>query len=96
MPVPRIDPYACPGFTTALALRRQRLMTERRTEASHQVDEAHVGFAPYVDLMVVDAETRTLLEQEARRNPDLLPNGIMDRIRAPGSLDSVIAAVEDL
>jgi len=66
--VGELDPYNAPGFSAEMAVTRARWRDlGARPKASDQVDEEHVSFAPYVDLLCVDKRTMGYLRQELRR-----------------------------
>ena len=92
--VRRLDPYACPGFSLMLALRRQRLMSEGPAEPGHRVDEDHLGYAPYVEMAFVDKETLHLVRQARLQHPELIPADALGRLTSSPNLPDVLHAIE--
>jgi len=70
------SPSRCPGLRTSHEVLQVRLRKrQRRVEGGDMQDSVHVRFAPYVDLITLDGETRDDLRQ-ARA----LTSALLDRV----------------
>lgn len=92
--LPSLRPYEAPGYSIEMAVSRARLAHNAASKASDQVDEEHVSFAPYVDLLFVDKRTRDYVGREVRRNDGRIVAGAADSIRSASSLADVRDAIE--
>lgn len=90
----QFDPYKCRGIRLRLAANRARRPHPATPKASDQLDEGHVIFAPYVDLMFVDKRTRAFLEQEVRKDSALCLHDDLENVVVPRSLQQVMRIVE--
>ena len=91
--VQRMDPYAAPGFSLQLAVQRARKRHPMPDKPGDEIDVAHVGFAPYVDLLLVDKRTFGFAVQEARDNPKRLASDRLNTIRQAGTLQQAAEAI---
>jgi hypothetical protein len=81
--LPGLDLFAAPGTRLRAALHRARMLHPRKAEPGDQLDEDHVVFAPYVDVLFADKRTVSFLQQESRDRPLLLrPASIANVLRA--------------
>jgi len=62
-----LHPYQAPGFSLEMAVFRARGRHSSEPTAADQVDEEHVSFAPYVDLLFADKRTVGYLKEETQR-----------------------------
>lgn len=62
-----LRPYEAPGYSLEMAVSRARVLHNASPKASDKVDEEHVCFAPYVDLLFADKRTRAFIDAEMRR-----------------------------
>lgn len=90
------DPYECRGIRLRLAANRARRPHPGVPVASDQLDESHVIFAPYVDLMFVDKRTRSFLQQEARKSSALCYQSDLENIVVPRTLEQVMDVIDAL
>lgn len=91
--VQRMDPYAAPGFSLQLAVQRARKRHPMPDKPGDEIDVAHVGFAPYVDLLLVDKRTFGFAVQEARDDPKRLASDRLNTIRQAGTLQQAAEAI---
>lgn len=92
--VDELRPYAAPGYSLEMAVSRARRSHNAEPAASDFVDEEHVCFAPYVDLLMVDKRTQDFLHRELRRGDGRIVEGAADSIRRPRSLDDIVKMIE--
>jgi len=90
-----LDPYAAPGFSLQLAVQRGLRMHPRLEEPGNQIDIAHVGFAPYVDLLFVDKHTLGLIRQEREARPDRMQVATGSNVVRAANLDAVISVMHE-
>jgi hypothetical protein len=91
----QFDPYASPGIRLRLAVNRARKSHPKDPEPGDQVDEDHVMFAPYVDLLCTDKRVHTFLSQESKRSHGLLSFEDVRNVRRAKSLDDVMTQIVD-
>jgi hypothetical protein len=91
--VRRLDPYAGPGFALQLAVQRARMRHPKPDNPGDEIDVAHAGFAPYVDLLFADKRTYGFVAQEARDSPDLLTQSGWRTIGRAGTLERAAAMI---
>jgi hypothetical protein len=88
-----ISMYDCPGFRLKLAAQRGRRTHPKEPEPGDQIDEDHVMFAPYVDLLIGDKRTVGFVSQRTK-NPFLqLPEGAVANIKRVADLDECRAVI---
>ncbi|HEX8697153.1 MAG TPA: hypothetical protein VF746_32335 [Longimicrobium sp.] len=91
--VRRLDPYAAPGFSLQLAVQRARKRHPKPEEPGDDLDVAHVGFAPYVDVLFADKRTFGFVVQEARDNPERLASCSIGAIERAGNLEQAAEVI---
>lgn len=87
------DPYRCKGIRLRLAVNRARYAHPSAPKPSDQLDEGHLMFAPYVDLMCVDKRTHAYLRQEVRRSATLCDSSDTENLIVPRTLEQVITTI---
>jgi hypothetical protein len=92
--ISRFDPYECPSFRVTAAVRRARVSHPKSPEPGDKIDEDHLAYAPYVDLMVVDKRTRSFAEQESRRSHGLLRPADISSLAQARHLQEVMGLVK--
>ncbi len=88
-----LNPYQAPGYSLKLAVARARRTHPSQDVAGDQLDEDHVAFAPYVDLLFVDKRTHAFLKQEKRDRPALVSSFVGTNVRRAATLADVSAAI---
>lgn len=87
--LPKLNPYKMPGYSLGMAINRARQLSGNLAETGDQVDESHITFAPYVDMLFVDKRTFAFFNQELRDRHELIvppPNG---RVRFAGTVEKL-------
>jgi hypothetical protein len=84
-----IDPYSAPGVRIQFALHRAQTAAGSPKPA-HETDRSHAVFAPYVNVIFLDRQTATFLEQESRRAPHLLPQTDLQTVRPSGPIEQLM------
>lgn len=92
--VPRLNPYAAPGFRLMLAVERARRSHPKQTEPGDFVDSDHLIYAPYVDALFVDKRTYEFLTQEARRDSARLPAAATTTIHTAADWGDILQALQ--
>lgn len=87
--LPKLNPYKTPGYSLGIAINRAQQLSGNRAEAGDRVDDDHITFAPYVDLIFVDKRTFAFLYQELRDRPELLVAPRDGRVRFAGTVDTL-------
>ena len=88
-----LRPYEAPGYSIEMAVSRARIAHNMEPTASDQVDEEHVAFAPYVDLMFVDKRTRGYVESERRRDDGRMVDGAEASITSARNLQDTLEQI---
>jgi len=91
--VNELRPYDAPGFSVEMAVARARTRHARTPTPADQVDEEHVSFAPYVDLMFVDKRTRSYIEEEVRRHDSRIAFDPSAKLVRPRSISDVLDSI---
>lgn len=91
--VRRLDPYAAPGFSLQLAVQRARKRHPKPDNPGDDIDVAHIGFAPYVDVLFVDKRTLGFVNQEVRGNSIRLAPGVVSAVERAGTLERVAEVI---
>jgi len=60
--LPKLNPYKMPGYSLGIATNRAWQLSGNSAEAGNQIDDAHVTFAPYMDVLFVDKRTFAFLK----------------------------------
>ncbi len=89
----KLDPYRCPGFSLVLAALRGRLNHPQQAKEGDRVDEDHLIFAPYVDLLVADKRTVSFLHGEAQQRAATMKAGVPASISRVATLQDVIGLI---
>lgn len=90
-----LQPYDAPGFSLEMAVTRARARHSREPTAADQVDEEHVSFAPYVDLLFVDKRTRSYLVEEIRRDDGRIAYDPTTKLMRPRDLTDVMTMIQE-
>jgi hypothetical protein len=90
----KLDPYAAPGFRLKMAAHRGRRPHPKQPEPGDQIDEDHISFAPYVDMLFLDVRTFGFAAQETLRNPTLTPPHSIENLHKPTDLAHVSRLIE--
>jgi len=93
--LPGLDLFAAPGMRLRAAVHRARMVHPRESEPGDQLDEDHVVFAPYVDVLFVDKRTVSFLQQESRDRPSLLPPAAIANIVRAKDLTHTVALISE-
>jgi hypothetical protein len=93
---PSADPYEAPGFSLKLAIRRERLRHADSAKASDLLDEEHIVFAPYVDVLLVDKRTYDYAQRAVARNTPPLPLNPESALRKAAQLKDVLQVMQEL
>ena len=91
--LPKLHPYKVPGYSLGMAINRAWLLSGNRAETGDRVDDDHVTFAPYVDVLFVDKRTFAFLNRELRDRPELLVQPPDGRVRFAGTVDQLEQAL---
>lgn len=91
--VNQLRPYDAPGYSIEMAVARARARHSQKPTAGDQVDEEHVCFAPYVDLMFVDKRTKAYVEEEVRRRDGRVAYDPTAKLVRPRNISDVLAAI---
>ena len=91
--VTEFDPYDCPGFRLKAAAHRARLKHPKPPEPGDQIDEDHLVYGPYMDVMFVDKRTRSFVHQEAGRSHGLLNSEDAAAVTQASDLTEVLRVV---
>jgi len=91
---PKLDPYRLPGYSLGMAISRARQMSGIQTNASDYIDDSHICFAPYVDILLVDKRTLAYLNQEVHHRPELQVTPPDGRVRTAGRIDQIEQALK--
>jgi hypothetical protein len=91
--VRKLNPYQLPGFALQLAVQRGRKRHPKADRAGDQLDVAHLGFAPFVDVLFVDKRTLGFISQEGRRQTASLPADASTNIFRAGTLNQVAGII---
>ena len=91
--LPKLNPYKTPGYSLGIAVDRARQLSRNRAKAGGLIDNNHINFAPYVDVLVVDKRTFTFLKQEFRDRPEFLVALPEGRVRRAGSIHQLEEAL---
>jgi hypothetical protein len=92
--VNELNPYDAPGYSLEMAVARARARHSHNPTASDQVDEEHVTFAPYVDIMFVDKRTQAYLTEEVRRQDGRIAFDPMSKVVRARDVEDVLAKIE--
>jgi hypothetical protein len=90
-----LNPYICPGFSIQAAVARARRLHPKASVVSDMIDEQHVIFAPYVDLIVVDKRTLGFVRQERAHHAQLLPRYDATNMVRAGDLTALTAVLTE-
>ncbi len=88
-----LRPYDAPGLAVEMAVWRARTAESAPSTSDDQVDEAHVCFAPYVDLMFVDKRTNEYLNREGIRGDGRLSVDATQSIGRARDLTEVLSRI---
>ncbi len=77
-----------------MAVCRARIAHNMEPSASDQVDEEHVSFAPYVDLLFVDKRTRGHVDSERRRADGRMVDGAASSITRARDLQDALEQIQ--
>lgn len=91
--VNQLRPYDAPGYSIEMAVARARARHSQKPTAGDQVDEEHVCFAPYVDLMFVDKRTKAYIEEEVRRGDGRVAYDPTAKLVRPRNISDALAAI---
>lgn len=94
--VNELRPNDAPGYSLEMAVARARTRHSRGPTAADQVDEEHVSFAPYVDLMFVDKRTKAYIEEEVRRHDGRVAYDPSAKLVRPRNLSDVLEAISNI
>ena len=86
----QLRPYDAPGYSLEMAVSRARVRHSRNPKASDLVDEEHVVFTPYVDVIFVDKRTKAYLEEEVRRGDGRINYDPSGKLARASNLDGVL------
>jgi hypothetical protein len=86
-----LNPYDCPGYALKLAAQRARRGHPKLPVAGDQIDDEHLTFAPYADVLFVDKRTFDFVGRELRRDAPLLPASAAVSLCRAANLADVVA-----
>lgn len=92
--VNELRPYEAPGYCIEMAVSRARAAHTKEPTAGDHVDEEHVSFAPYVDLMFVDKRTLDFVDRERRRKDGRMVDGAPVNITRARDLENVLEQIQ--
>lgn len=91
-----LNMYEAPGFRLKLAAQRARRQSPKTPEAGDQIDEAHLMFAPYVDLLIADKRTVGFVSQRTKHSFSSLPPEAVTNIRRVADLQECCRLIAEL
>lgn len=89
-----LHPLGRPSTRLLLTVRRGRQRQASQTGRNDHIDEEHIAFTPYIDVMFVDKRTRHYLVTECQRHPQVCNKHELRSIAVARNLSDTVAILQ--